>query len=330
MGQLIIISKKENSSKENISLNSVLEEMLNYAMKCVDNTAGLTIVNNVPDGLWNVDVDKSQVEQVIYKLIVNGIQSIDSKGTLTINAKNCLKRDSENSRRSLKKYVEVSVTDCRFGIAPEVRDKISDLYFMTEEKVTGLDLAAVHSIIEKHGGSIHVDSIPGQEFTVTFSIPASSKHNSAAEAERNIKVIAANKRIMIMDDDLVVKNLLERLLVKLGFEVCTVAKGEDALRLYEDSLLTNPIDLIIMDLNIQNGMGGKETIMLFNKLKYNEVKKIVFSGYSNDPVVANYLSYGFDGVLNKPFTNQELITILSKVLIEKVEQYTECRKYPNV
>ncbi len=121
------------------------------------------------------------------------------------------------------------------------------------------------------------------------------------------------RRILIMDDDAVVTVVLERLLQRAGFETVSVENGVDALNVYKDAFLSNPFSLVFIDLTVPGGLGGEETVRELKRFDPN-AKAVVFSGYSNDPIITDFPLHGFDGVLKKPFTNSELMNVLKSIL----------------
>ena len=109
-----------------------------------------------------------------------------------------------------------------------------------------------------------------------------------------------------MDDDAMIREIGADMLEHLGHQVVLAEEGQQAVDLYQQALLSNsPIDLVIMDLTILDGLGGKETIALLKETDPT-VKALVSSGYSNDDVMANYKQYGFAGAVGKPYTREEL------------------------
>jgi CheY-like chemotaxis protein len=126
-----------------------------------------------------------------------------------------------------------------------------------------------------------------------------------------------DERILIMDDEDMVRRTASRLLAKLGYTTSTASHGQEAIAMYEEALAEGrPYAAVIVDLTIPGGMGGKEAVQRLRAIDPN-VRALVSSGYSDDPVVADYQSHGFTGVVSKPYTLAEMRRALSKALANK-------------
>jgi len=184
----------------------------------------------------------------------------------------------------------------------------------TKQKGSGLGLAITHSIIHKHDGYITVDSKLGQGTTFTIYLPASQERQEFEQEAVVVSPANAHGKIMIMDDEEMIRSLAERALSRSGYEVVLAEDGNEAVRLYQKAKEDGtPIDLIIMDLTIPGGMGGRDAVKEIHKID-PEAKVIVSSGYSNDPVMADFGEYGFCAAMVKPFQIRELRECVSKAL----------------
>ena len=211
-------------------------------------------------------------------------------------------------------YIKIVIKDQGIGISPEMLEKVFDPYFTTKQKGSGLGLAITHSIVRKHGGYIAVDSKLDQGTTVTIYLPASQRRPELEQKDVFVPPATAQGRVMIMDDEEMIRNLVERALSRIGYEVVSAEDGDAAIRLYREAKEAGaPIDLIIMDLTIPGGLGGKDAVKEIHKID-PAAKVIVSSGYSNDPVMANFSEYGFCGAMVKPFQMQELMKVVGKTV----------------
>ncbi len=268
---------------------------------------------SIPDDLWPVKMDESQISQVVNNLIMNAMQAMPGGGTVLIRANKV--HISEESRVPLERgrYVKVSISDRGIGIPRSHTRKIFDPYFSTKEQCTGLGLATSYSIIKKHGGMITVQSRVGVGSTFHFFLPAARTKPKPVFSHTGGFVRGAGK-ILVMDDEKIIRDLTQELLVNLGYEVVVAGDGNEAIQSYEDALAKGrPFDALIMDLTVPSGMGGVEAIKKLKELD-PEVKAIVSSGYSNDPVMSDYEGYGFKAVLPKPYDGKQLSARLDNLL----------------
>jgi CheY-like chemotaxis protein len=211
------------------------------------------------------------------------------------------------------RYVKISVNDQGGGIPEEYLGKIFDPYFTTKKQGNGLGLASSFSIVKRHDGFIAVDSIEGVGTTFHIFLPASQKELPQEETRKETSYIAKGK-ILVMDDEEYVRDVLGEMLRRFGYEVESASDGEEAIKMYREALAgSNPFDSVIMDLTIPGGMGGKEAIRILRDMD-PQVKSIVSSGYSNDPVMANFREFGFVGVITKPYRMTELAEKMRMIL----------------
>jgi CheY-like chemotaxis protein len=192
--------------------------------------------------------------------------------------------------------------------------KIFDPYFTAKQKGSGLGLAVTYSIIKNHDGYIGVESKLGVGTKLHIYIPVNDSKISELINLVKESPVEGKGRILVMDDEEIVRGVLFEMLSQIGYEVGFARDGSEAIDLYikaKDG--DKPFDVIIMDLTIAGGMGGKEAIKKLLEID-PDVRAIVSSGYSNDPVMSDYMKYGFIGVVNKPYKTEELSTTVHQVL----------------
>jgi PAS domain S-box-containing protein len=275
----------------------------------------------LPEDLLPVEMDQGQISQVVNNLIINADQAMRDGGIINVRARNLLlTEDGLVPRLPLKPgpYVKVSVEDQGHGIPGEYLERIFDPYFSTREKGSGLGLAITFSIVSKHHGYISVESEVGIGSKFHVYLPAADISPTCLnEAEsQESPVIQGRGKILVMDDEEILRNLAGELLTGFGYEVQAARNGEEAIELYEKALSEgNGFHAVIMDLTIPGGMGGRETIKKLIEID-PAAKAIVCSGYSNDPIMADYLCYGFKGVVNKPYRAQDLVKEIDRVLTD--------------
>ncbi|MBN2327868.1 MAG: PAS domain S-box protein [Candidatus Omnitrophica bacterium] len=270
---------------------------------------------DVPDDLWRVDVDKGQFSQVIQNLVINANQAMPEGGIITIRSCNCTNDDAQTNRIVPfpdNNYVRISIKDQGCGIPKAYLEKIFDPYFTTKQEGSGLGLATAYSIVEKHKGAITVNSQIGKGSTFTIYLPASKLPAPSPLQESFDVAFSGQGRILIMDDEEIVKEVTGEILTEMGYEVDFADDGFEAIQQYKSAKESkNPYTAVIMDLTIPGGMGGEEAVQELRAFD-PDVKAIVSSGYSNDPIMSHYQNYGFCGVICKPFTYDDLGKVLQR------------------
>jgi PAS domain S-box-containing protein len=309
--QLLTFSKGGNPVKAATSLPELITESAEFVL----HGSRVNCRYDFSEHLWQVDADSGQLGQVIQNIVINARQAMPEGGTINISCANLLDAASE-SLLSMDRgdYVRISITDTGVGIPLEIIDKIFDPYFTTKQEGSGLGLAICHSIINKHNGYLTVASTPGTGTTFTIYLPAifSEEHGNVRTQKKIPTGRAA--RVMVMDDEEMLRNLARSQLAILGHEPVLVADGTRAINRYQELQdKGTPVDLVIMDLTIPGGMGGEETARKLLALD-PAAKIIVASGYSNDPAMANYRDYGFCAAIAKPFNLAELSAAIGAAL----------------
>jgi two-component system cell cycle sensor histidine kinase/response regulator CckA len=248
-----------------------------------------------------------QISQVIQNLVINAVQAMPRGGTVTVTAANAV-LDEHHVSGYRGRFVRITVRDQGVGIPEDDLDKIFVPFFSTKNNGKGLGLSICYSIVKKHEGFIDVDSIPGEGTTISFHLPAlESAGVKDAEAETIIhKKDKTGLRVLVIDDEALVRFTIEKGLLHLGCRPVMATGGEEGCSLYLKSLRDgNPFDIVILDLTIPGGAGG--SVIISDLLKADpKVKAIVMSGYPNSPVLTDPASFGFKAVLKKPFSIAEL------------------------
>ncbi len=312
--QLLTFAKGGAPVKETTSIIELIKEAADFALS----GGNAKCKYNIADNLWLVEVDIGQIYQVIHNLILNAKQSMPDAGTIRIFAENYNFESGTKLPLQEGKYVRIGIQDQGVGIAEEHLQKIFDPYFTTKEMGQGLGLAIVYSIIKNHNGYISVESVIGAGTTFTIYILAAEEQikEEKLKEKKTIEdtVVSVGEKILLMDDEEIIRESMGQLLTLKGYEVECAKDGDEAIALYKKAMETSqPFDAVILDLTIRGGMGGKETIKKLIEID-PDVKAIVASGYSNDPVLANFEAYGFTDVFNKASESGELLEALNRVL----------------
>ncbi|HEY6005302.1 MAG TPA: PAS domain S-box protein [Anaeromyxobacter sp.] len=307
--QLLTFSRGGEPVKQRLVLGPVLRAAASFALR----GSKVCCEYELPSDLWPVHADEGQIGQVIQNLVLNAMQAMPEGGLLRISAENVREGGLEPAGEGGPRCVQIAVADTGPGIRPEIARRIFDPYFTTKQGGTGLGLATAHSIVKRHGGSLRLDgaSARGATFLVTLpSAPDGPELHRAASG----KVVRGRGLVAVMDDDDLVRKAVARMLRSLGYDVAHARDGAELLALCASARAGGrAIDAAILDLTIPGGMGGKETIALLRE-REPLVRAIVSSGYSNDPVMADYRKHGFCGVVAKPYRIEELAGTLDRVL----------------
>jgi PAS domain S-box-containing protein len=306
--QLLTFARGGAPVKKFVSLSLLLKDTTNFHLR----GSNVRCDFNIPEDLWQVEVDPGQFSQVISNLVINAKQAMAQGGSIEIQAENVMICD-ENDRLAPGKYVKITLEDHGEGIPEENLTKIFDPFFTTKQSGSGLGLTTSYSIVRQHGGYIDLTSKVGIGTTFFILLPASGSQ-FITEIPQTPVSLSGEGRIMVMDDEAMIRDVLAEMLDLLGYRVVTAKDGQETIKLYREAReFGEPFAAVIMDLTIPGGMGGLETIGHLRQIDPG-VKAIVSSGYANDPVMADYAKYGFCSMVRKPFKIEELSSILNRVV----------------
>jgi PAS domain S-box-containing protein len=309
--QLLTFSKGGAPVKKAITITDLVTESAAFALR----GSNVKCEFSFPDDLWPVEADEGQVSQVINNLFINATHAMPEGGTIQVCCRNVVV-DQHNLLLGKGNYMSISIMDHGIGIPKNHLSKIFDPYFTTKQEGSGLGLSTAYSIIKKHGGSMEVESELGIGTTFDICLPAADGTipSSTVDEER---VSPGKGRILVMDDEEAVRDVARGMLESIGYSVTLAKNGAEAIGIYRQAMASGePVDALLMDLTIPGGMGGREAIHRLLEIDPN-VKSIVCSGYSNDLIMASYRSYGFRGVIRKPFSLKQLSDTIRDVLLTR-------------
>jgi len=309
--QLLTFAKGGDPVRTAVNLSDVAQEIAQFAVR----GSRVKCEFDMPANLWPANADKGQLAQIIQNLAINSLQAMPEGGTLRLKACNEVVGLGEDLHVQPGDYVRLVVSDTGPGIPSSILPKIFDPYFTTKKQGSGLGLATVFSIVKKHRGHIDVESLPGRGASFTIRLPALKDVNLAGGAETAPTEPRSLKgRVLVMDDEESIRRLVERMLTRLGLKVDLTADGAEAVTRYQAAWRAGtPYDLVIMDLTVPGSLGGCEALSAIKGINPG-VRAIVASGYSSDPVMADYESYGFCAMVVKPFDSRELASVVARVL----------------
>jgi PAS domain S-box-containing protein len=315
--QLLTFAKGGAPVRKSAAVQDIIHESTAFASR----GSNVICKHHADLDLWPVEVDAGQISQVFNNLVINAVQAMPRGGALGTRAVNCDVTERMKIPVRPGRYVHITVEDTGCGIPPENIARIFDPYFTTKENGSGLGLATAYAIIQKHEGAITVESCVGEGTTFHIYLPASDTAPIRSSGETQIFVRKKGTgRILVMDDELPIRDLARASLSHLGYEVDTAEHGNEALEKFQSAKSEGrPYAAIIMDLTVPGGMGGRETVKRLLDLDPH-VKAIVSSGYSQDPVMANYREFGFVAMVEKPYKIESLAKTLALLTQSSVTQ----------
>ncbi len=306
--QLLTFAKGGAPIKTSVALGDLLRKSAIFALS----GSSISCHFDIPNDLSPLAADASQLRQVIQNITINARQAMPQSGHFSIHVEN-ISLHARPSRPTISlppgDYVKISFTDQGTGISEQELPNIFDPYFTTKPGASGLGLAAAHSIIQQHHGHISVHSERGKSTTFTVYLPSSLSIVNVDPQD----IPKGRGRILVMDDEQSICRMVEDALTQFGYEVPTTRDGQMTIDVFSEALTSGKkFDAILLDLTIPGGMGGKEAIQHLRKLDPN-LKALVTSGYSDDPIMSDFQTYGFQGILVKPYKIIDLTKTLESL-----------------
>lgn len=302
-----------------IRLRCDIRPLIRNAIDLVSSGSAVTIEENISPDLADIRADCGQMSQVLMNLLLNAKQAMDGVGHIWITAENReVSREQPWGMLPDGPYVSVSITDEGHGIDPAALSRLFEPYFTTKQTGTGLGLATCYSIIAKHGGIIEAFSVPGRKgATFDFGLPADLSGPQAvaaadsAGAQRNL--LRGSGRVLIVDDETIIRTTTTQLLEHLGYKALAVPDGDSGLTAVREGMAAGePFTAALLDLTIPGKKSGYDIIAELKQLDPGIVA--IASSGSVASLPDRYVSRGFDASLEKPYTMQQLSDLLSRML----------------
>ena len=300
--QLMNFTRSGTPVKEATSIEKIIKESAEFSLRGSKSRCEFHFQKNLPI----VRIDPVQISQVIQNLVINASQAMPEGGVVRIYV--VVVDVNENYPLPLMpgKYIKISIVDNGEGIPEEHLGKIFDPFFTTKEKGSGLGLSVCYRIVKNHNGHIEVESEEGKGTAVHVYLPLEEGKPTESRKEGDSPRMVRGK-VLVMDDEELVRDLVKRGLEKNGISVDVASDGEEAVQNYRKALESgSPYNAVLLDLTVPGGMGGVEAARMILKI-HPEANLIVSSGYSDDIVLSEYTKYGFKACLPKPYTIQKLI-----------------------
>ncbi len=314
-GRLLTFAKGGRDLPQAVALAPLIRDVGEIAL--VGSATRLELAG--PEELWSVDGVAEQLGQVFQNLLTNAREAMPGGGRVRVSLANRVLPPDNPGGLPAGPYVAAEVADEGTGIPAHLGNRVFDLYFSTKErgadKGTGLGLAICHSIVEKHGGAISFDSPPGRGTTFHLLLPAAAEAGAAAApAPPAPPPPSQGARILVMDDEDLVRDAVADILATLGYRVETAADGASAIARYREARARgDAFAAVILDLTVRDGMGGAETLAHLKALD-PAVAAVVSSGYGNDPIMVEFGRHGFAAAVPKPYRVQALAQALTRAV----------------
>lgn len=308
--QLMAFAKGGAPVKQPARLGEIIKETAEFALR----GASVKCRYSLPADLWPVAIDGDQISQVIHNLILNAYHAMPDGGVIKVSVRNVTVSEQNWMRLRPGKYVRVEIEDQGVGIPPENLTKIFDPYFTTKKEGNGLGLSSSYFIIQNHDGYMGVLSQPGIGSIFYFYLPAADEEPLAENNQKKSVLPKRKCKVLLMDDESLIRTSLREYLEAYGYEAVEAKDGLEAVKLFqEEKKKKAPFDVVILDLTVPGGMGGKEAVRQILTVE-PKAKVIASSGYYNDPVMLEPWKFGFCDVVFKPFKVEVLCEKIRNLL----------------
>ena len=325
--QLLTFARGGAPIKQTASISKLVQDTVSFSLRGAQSRSEFTF----GESLWPAEIDSGQISQVISNLVVNADQAMPNGGTLRVTCENF---EYDPSTCAVipdllpGDYIRIAIRDEGVGIPEDYLKRIFDPYFTTKAKGNGLGLATTYSIMKNHNGLITVES--QVHFGATFTLYLPALRDQAIEVEQApastiTPVIEGSGRVLIVDDEETIRDLVDFTLSHIGYTVMGAETALDGVNLYREKLETGErFDCVILDLTLPGGMGGKEALKRLIEIDPT-VTAVVSSGYAMDDTMSRFQDYGFRGVIAKPYEAAELGRVIHEVIeanrVQLVEEY---------
>jgi len=265
-------------------------------------------------GLHSVIGDPVQLTQAIENVVLNACEAAPQRGKLLVRADNVDETLPAPSGLPFGKYVRIEIEDTGTGIPEEIRDRIFDVCFTTKPGGGGLGLSTVRSIMQQHHGGITIESQVGRGTTVSILLPAATQHSNPSPAPLPIPAVKARGRILVIDDDEMILNVLSAMLNSLGYECAVARDGVEGCNEYVRAKAEHhSFAAVLLDATIPNGLSGEEALKLLLQADC-DARVILCSGYTESDLFREAEQLGFKAILGKPFSISEFVSVFNRVL----------------
>jgi len=304
---LLSFSQGGEPLKELVDLRSYIPEYTAFTL----GRPGINVAYDLPKDLMPVMADRGQLPHLFNNILMNAVEAVPDGGSVTVTGRNAVIGEGEVAALKAGDYVRIVVQDTGPGIPRPHIHRIFDPYFSTKGQTRGLGLTVAQNIARRHSGVILASSKEGGGTSISVLLPVSKElPDQPIEFKRRT---VDRRKVLWMDDEEAIREVGKELLEQLGYEAQVARDGQEALMLFQEALPSAPFSVVILDLVVPEGMGGEETLDKLMRLD-PQVRTVVCSGYSSNPVMANHVEHGFSAVLPKPFKLEALDHVLRDLM----------------
>ena len=321
--QMLAYAGRGTLRTKRVELGSLLPQLNSLVSAALSKKT--TLIYNLNKDPIYVEGDENQLLQVVMNLITNAAESMgNSEGKIELST--VTRQFDADTLRSLSggesyaagEYVQLTVSDNGCGMPPAVTDRIFDPFYTTKFTGRGLGLAAVKGIVIRHGGLIFLTSEPGIGTTFTVLMPTAIAPIRSASSARRLTPRMTGSRLLVVDDELAIRSILQRRLEKEGFEFLEASDGLEAIEAFKEH--KDSIDCVLLDLSMPK-LGGEEVCRELLALR-PDLPIIIMSGHAAEDVLARLEGASISGTLQKPFCSQDLVETVNKAVRRTQEETT--------
>jgi len=323
--QLLGFARKGKHQVVPVNMHDIIQEAMRLLSRTID--PSIRITGKLHAGHCTVMGDPGQLQQVLVNLAVNARDAMSDGGELTI-ATEVVGAESSCSpggpRSPDQQYLRVAVSDTGVGIPKELQERIFEPFFTTKGhgQGTGMGLAMVYGIVADHDAGIDVKSEPGQGTTISICLPLDMAAKAEPSLASTAEPVKGSGRILLVDDEGVVREVAGAMLDQLGYDVATAKNGREAVELYREQ--GQGIDLVILDM-VMPEMGGRECLTALQVIDPG-VRVVLSTGYDMDSRAQDVLSQGVLGFVKKPYRMVDLSITVAKAMQGQVQHSaSSCR-----
>jgi PAS domain S-box-containing protein len=329
--QMFSISAGSDQPKVRVKVEAIVQEAVASVLRGTMIRAEYLFPRALPE----LEIDVEAFSHAVRNIMTNCVEAMD-KGVVRVSA-DTVSQEQLSHRPDIPlkagNYVCLKFRDQGHGITEKALPRVFEPYFTTRQGSQGLGLTTALSSIQRMGGTILMESTPSVGTTVSIFVPIAHGFSSSTASSSGPGVSSTSslvsptatstgalpkprdkKRILLMDDEQMILDIVSRMLGHLGYEVTTCTDGSQAIAAFAKAKShAEFFDVVVMDLVIPNGVGGQDAVHTIRKIDPN-AKVIASSGHLDHPVMIDHSKFGFTASLEKPYKLEKLQQVIEAVI----------------